>query len=119
MSKSLSGRAFIRVNGVTLISLPGAKMSPGGFERTPVVADVGYVGFTEKPLHAEIECEIVVDADTDILALAEATNATVTFETSNGRVWLMRGGALASPPAYEGSESKASLKYIGHAVENA
>ncbi|MEW6612706.1 MAG: phage tail tube protein [Pseudomonadota bacterium] len=117
MAKIFSGRAFIRVNGQTLISMPGAKLNPGGFERKPVVADVGFVGYTETPVHGEVECDIAVASDTDLIGMMNATMATVTFETGDGRVYLLRDAALAAPPAYESGDSKASLKFIGAAVE--
>lgn len=115
--KQFSGRAFIRINGATLISMPGAKMNPGGLERKPIVADAGFVGYAETPVHGEIECDIAVANDTDLMAIAKDTDATITFETGDGRVYLMRGASLASPPSYESADSKASLKFIGHAIE--
>ena len=117
MSKVFSGRAFIRVGGVTLISMPGAKLNPGGVERSPIMADVGFVGFVEKPVHGEVECDIAVASDTDLMALGKTTNATVTFECSDGRTYLLRDAACAAPPNYESGDAKASLKFIGNVVE--
>ena len=120
MASKYLGRAFIRVNGETLASLPGtAKLNPGGVERTPVVGDFGHLGYTEKPISSEIECEIAVGATTDLAALNKTTDATVTFEADSGNVWIMRNAAMAMPVSVQSGDGKASIKFFGSAVEQA
>lgn len=120
MATKYLGRAFIRVNGATIASLPGsAKLNPGGVERTPVTGDFGFLGYTEKPVHGEIECEIAVNADTDLAALNGTVDATVTFEADTGQVWVMRNAALAAPANVQSGDGKAALKFIGSAIEAA
>lgn len=112
------GRVYIRVNGQTIPSLPGsAKLNPGGVERTPVVGDYGFLGFTEKPVHGEIECDIAVSASTDLAALNDTTNASITFEADSGQVWIMRGAALAAPVNIQSGDGKAQVKFIGSEIE--
>ncbi len=112
------GRAFIRVNGVSVASLPGtAKLSPGGLERTPVTGDHGYLGHTAKPVHSEVECDIAVDANTDIQALNDTEDATITFECDSGQVYIVRNAASATPAAMQSGDGKASLKFIGAPAE--
>lgn len=120
MAKQILGRAFIRVNGMSLASLPGsAKLNPGGVERTPVTGDAGYLGWSEKPVHGEIECDIAVSADTDIIGLNSTTDATLTFECDTGQVFVMRGASLAAPVSLQSGDGKAQLKFIGAAAEQA
>lgn len=117
-SKQLFGRAFIRVNGQTIASLPGSsKLNPGGVERSPVNGDFGFLGFSEKPVNAEVECDIAVDSTTDIVALNRTIDATITFEADTGQVWVMRNAALAAPVSLQSGDGKASIKFIGSAVE--
>lgn len=116
--KQILGRAFIRIDGQTIASLPGsAKMSPGGRERTAVLGDFGYLGYSEKPIHGEIECEIAVAADTDIGALNATVNASITFEADTGQVWIMRSAAMASPVSVAAGDGKASVKFIGAEIQ--
>ena len=116
--KKILGRAFIRVNGQTLASLPGsAKLNPGGVERSPVTGDFGFLGYTEKPVHAEVECDIAVSSDTDITALNRTVDASITFEGDTGQVWIMRSASLASPVGIQSGDGKANVKFIGAAVE--
>lgn len=120
MASKYFGRAFIRVNGMTLASLPGsAKLNPGGVERTPVVGDFGHLGFTEKPISGEIECDIAVGPDTDLAALNKTTDASITFEADSGQVWVMRNAAMAMPVNIQSGDGKATVKFIGSAVEQA
>lgn len=112
------GRAFIRVNGRTIASLPGtAKLNPGGVERTPVMGDAGFLGYTEKPVHSEIECEIAVGNDTDLAALQNMVDGTVTFEGDTGQTWIQRKSANAMPIAVASGDGKASVKFIGAPAE--
>ncbi len=116
--KQILGRAFIRIDGQTIASLPGsAKMSPGGRERSPVVGDFGFLGYSEKPVHGEIECDIAVSADTDINALNLTTNASITFEADTGQVWIMRGAAVSTPIGVQAGDGKASVKFIGAEIQ--
>ncbi len=118
MSSKYLGRAFIRANGQTIASLPGtAKLNPGGVERTPVVGDYGMLGYTEKPVHAEVECDIAVGANTDLAALQNMVDGTVTFEGDTGQVWVVRRAATAGPIAVQSGDGKASIKFIGSAAE--
>jgi len=118
MASKYLGRAFIRVNGTTLASLPGsAKLNPGGYERTPVTGDFGFLGYTEKPMHGEVECEIAINGDTDIAAINSTVDATVTFEADSGQVWILRNAANASPVNPQSGDGKATVKFIGAAVE--
>lgn len=113
----LFGRAFIRLDGMTLASLPGTgKINPGGVERTPVVGDAGFLGFTEKPVHGEIECDIAISSDTDVDKINKTTGASVTFECDSGQVYVMRRAAMALPAPVQSGDGKASLKFIGTAT---
>lgn len=117
-SSKYLGRAFIRMNGLSLASLPGtAKLNPGGVERSPVNGDHGHLGYTEKPVNSEIECDFAVGADTDLQALQNMTDGTVTFEADTGQVWIIRKAATAGPIAVQSGEGKASIKMFGTAAE--
>lgn len=117
-SSKYLGRAFIRVNGMNLASIPGsAKLNPGGFERTSVITDQGYKGYTEKPVAAEIECDIAVNADTDLKMLQDCVDATITFEGDTGQVWVVRNAASAGPINIQSGDGKAPVKFFGAPAE--
>lgn len=120
MAGKILGKAFIRVNGMSLASLPGtAKLNPGGHERKPVMGDHGFLGWTETPVHSEVECDIAIDANTDIMTLNKTTDATVTFECDSGQVYIVRSATPATPVGAESGSGKASIKLIGAPAEAA
>lgn len=117
MSKKVLGRAFVRYDGKALPTLPGAKLNPGGKERTPITLENGSVVYTEKLTHAEIEVEVAFGKDTDILALNKITEATITFECDTGQRFIMRNGFCTGPVNLSAGDGKGSLKFAGEAVE--
>ncbi|BCN10086.1 hypothetical protein RPSD_19710 [Ralstonia solanacearum] len=119
MSKQVMGRAYITVDAQRLASVPGtAKLDTGGVERTPQVSDAGGVYYTEKPKQAELECDILITADTNILALNKTTDAVVLFEADSGQKYMVRNGAVATPLNPQAGEGKASLKMFGAPAED-
>lgn len=119
MSKKVLGRAFVRYDGKALPTLPGAKLNPGGTERTPVVLESGEVRYTEKLVNAEIEVEVAIGKDTDILALNKITEATITFECDTGQRYIMRNGFCTGPINLSSGDGKGSIKFAGEAVKQA
>ncbi|EYC52890.1 hypothetical protein AZ34_11865 [Hylemonella gracilis str. Niagara R] len=120
MSKKLLGRAFVRVNGNTLASLPGtAKLRIGGMARTPINGDSGYLGYTEKFVNSEISLEYAVDELTDPIALNDVKDAVVTFEADTGQVWVIRNATASGAEDNEVSsgEGKATIKFFGDAAQ--
>ncbi|AEI76551.1 hypothetical protein CNE_1c11960 [Cupriavidus necator N-1] len=116
--KQVMGRAFITVAGQRLASVPGsAKLNTGGVERTPQVSDAGTVFYTEKPVQSEIECDILITADTDIIALNSTTDAVVLFQADSGQSYMVRNGAMASPLNPQAGDGKASVKMFGAPAE--
>lgn len=113
-----TGRAFIKINGEMLGSVPGAKLSLGNMERSTVMGDSGPLGYTEKYSEPAIECAISHDGDTDLTALGKITGASVTFETDTGRVYILRDAWLKNAIELTASESgEVSLQFAGLSCE--
>lgn len=119
MSKKVLGRAFVRENGKALPTLPGAKLNPGGVERTPITLEDGTVVYTEKMVHAEIEVEVAINGESDIIAMNKVTEATITFEADTGQRFIMRNGFNTGPVNLSAGEGKGTLKFAGEAVKQA
>ncbi|MDR1368486.1 MAG: phage tail tube protein [Candidatus Accumulibacter sp.] len=112
-----SGIAYIRVDGLTLASMPGATLNPGGFTREPVITDSGIVGSIEKPVEARVKCDAAISTEDDLAKIAATVNATITFETSAGATYLVRAAVCAAPPEYSSDSAKASLEFFGKPAE--
>jgi hypothetical protein len=117
MAAQLSGRAYIRHNGNTFRSMDGAKLKPGGIVREPVNSVHGYAGYTEKQTNAEVSCDVVCEANTNLVELNQISGATVTFESSNGAVYLIRDASSTGEMEFDSSTSVASITLFGCAAE--
>lgn len=118
MSGIRLGKAYIKVNGQLLESMPGASIDIGGVERKPVVGNNSVLGYSESPRPAMVECEIAVGQNTSLTDLAKAVDATITFECDTGQTYIVREGFLTEPPkATDGEGGKVPLKYAGQPAE--
>lgn len=108
------GKAFIRVDGALLESMPGAKIDLGGEVREPVVGSNAVLGYASKFKEATLECEISLGPNTNLDALRAIADSTITFECDTGQTWLIRNAWLAEPPVLsEGEGGKVPLKFVG------
>lgn len=113
----LFSRAFISVGGVRQASLPGSlKFSLGGYERSPIMGDVGLLGSTSKLVNSTAEFDIAVGPDTDLVALGNSSSV-ITIEADSGQIFVMRDAELAAPVEVQSGEGKASLKFFGKPME--
>lgn len=82
------GRATIVLNGRTLKTAAGATLDKGGFTKTSVSTDQGYVGVTRafRPSKIECTCPFVKG---DSLADYDFVDAVVTFECDSGQTYVI------------------------------
>ncbi len=112
------GKAFIKVDGKLLESLPGAKIDIGGVERTPVVGATSVHGYAEKLKPATVECEISVSKDTSLADLAKIADATITFECDTGQTYVVRNAFVTDTlQATAEDGGKVPLKFSGPPAE--
>jgi hypothetical protein len=118
MSKKRLGKAFIKVDGKLLESMPGAKIDIGGPVRNPVVGNTQVHGFAESVKESTMECEISVGTDTSLDALRKIEDATITFEADTGQTYVIRNAWLTEPPVVtDGEGGKVPLKFAGPPAE--
>ena len=107
------GRATIKYNGKTLLTEKGAKLNVGGIARKDVVGDEVH-GYSEEMTAPFIDCTINVTKDTDLKALQDITDATVTFEGDIGSVWVLKNAWSSTPPEITAAEGgKCPVKFTG------
>jgi hypothetical protein len=89
------GRAYVRVNGTLLETMPNAKLSNiQGIERTPVEGSAVY-GFMEKVVTPTIESEFAYGPAVSMAALNALVDTTVTFECDTGATFILRNAWTA------------------------
>lgn len=112
------GKAFIKVNGALLESMPGAKLALGGVSRKPVVGANSVHGFSEEVVPGSVECEVSVGKDTKVMDWTKWSDVSVTFECDTGQVFVVRGAFLEEPPELTAQEGgKVPLKLTGQPAE--
>lgn len=89
MSGLRLGTAYIKVDGDLLETMPGAKLSLGGEDRTPVMNFGVMVGYTFKTEHSELTCTLSLRRGFSLQKLQEIRDATVTFEADTGHRYAM------------------------------
>jgi hypothetical protein len=108
------GKAYIKVDGALLETMPGAKLDLGGVLREPVMGNNNVLGYAEKPKESRLECEIAVASGTNLEKLRLATSATITFEADTGQLWSISNAWLTEPPVItDGEGGRVPLKFAG------
>jgi Phage tail tube protein len=111
------GKAFVKMGGLLLESMPGAKLNPGGVKRTPVTTAAGAVHYSEEPVPATIECEIAFSKDTKILDLNKFVG-NITFECDTGQVFVVRDAFVTEPGDITAAEGgKVPFKFAGNPAD--
>ncbi|APB78613.1 TPA: phage tail tube protein [Pasteurella multocida] len=88
MANQYQGVAYVRCNGTEYASADDATLTPGGVTRATVKGSRVY-GYQETPEEATVEATFYNNAETDVLALKDITNATIEFETDVGQTYLL------------------------------
>ncbi len=105
MSKQITGKAVINVDGAVIPTENNAKLNPGGASRNPE-RHGGKTYFTEEEVAPGIECNVLHTKDVDIIALSAIKGATVLFDTDTGHKWILRGATTQNVVELEGGKSK-------------
>ncbi len=112
------GRAFIKMDGSMLETLPGATLKIGGFARNTVVGSNAVLGYSESPEAAELECQISLGAGIALEDFRQAKAVTITFEADTGQTYIMSEAWLTeSPSITQGDDGPVDLKFASKPAE--
>lgn len=117
MSNQVTGKVHISVNGKRLASKEGGKLGFGTVEREAVLGDSGVLGYSEKPTTPYIECTIAHKGDTSLKEFQDITDASITFESDTGKVYMLRNAWNAK--AIEMDRGEVALRFEGMSAEEA
>ncbi len=116
---TVTGRAFIRINGVQQKSRPGATLNLGGINNETVVGDDGVHGPKQSITAPSINFSISHTKETKLAKLSESIDDSITFETDSGAIYIMNPSWLTTPPVLNSQEGTVELNYEGVRVEEA
>ena len=108
-----------RVGGIIYVKIDGAtQRAKGDFtydlgtpKRESVIGADGVHGYKEQPKAAYIEGEITDSQGTDMKALFNAANATVTCELANGKTVVFRQAYYTGDGTVSTGEGAAKIKF--------
>lgn len=104
----IAKKVYIDLPGLgRVFNLPGARFKPKGDTRTPVIADVGVVGYTEEHSVGELTMDIAHKPGLDLVALGKLKDFNVPVQTDGGDFYMMTGAWVAQ--AVEASDGKISI----------
>ncbi|MFG6462260.1 phage tail tube protein [Roseateles sp. DXS20W] len=110
-------RAYIKVDGALLETMPGPKWKLGGSKRTPVVGN-RVLGYSEMTEPGELECELVLTQGMSLAALKDITDATLTIEADTGQTYVGRNAFVTDAlEVTSGDGGKVALKFACDPLE--
>jgi len=113
MTTQFTGTCVIRMDGLSLQSKEKAKLDIGGKERMPIYADHVLVGFSEKPIAAKVTATLAHSASTDLIAIRDARNVSIDFETDSGVIFLIAGAFATKSPELTAGEGDVDVEFMG------
>jgi hypothetical protein len=109
----IAGIAYIKVDGTQLPLKGSFTVSPSRFERN-MMAGQDYVhGYSENPRVPFIEGDISLTPEVSIETLDAITNATVTAELANGRVYVLSGAVCKSAHELNTKDGQVRVRFEG------
>ncbi len=111
------GRAFITVAGKRFNTKEGASLKFGGVSREAVIGDGGVAGHQEKLEAPQVDCAIIHTADISLKEIQDIKDATISFDTDNGKSFVITNAF--SGPVPELSRDGVKATFIGDQCKEA
>lgn len=108
MAERIAGVAYLKANGRQYPLRGNFTVSPSRFERGGIAGQDGVHGYSENPRVPYIEGDLSTTGDLSIAELDAITDATVTAELANGKVYVLRSAWTKS--AHEVNTHDGSVK---------
>lgn len=109
MGKKVAGTVFIKADGAQFTVTGGVECPLSNVKRESVAP--GF--FKEEDRVPYVQATVVDDPDLPIAQITGATDATITAEFGNGRVYVLSGAYLVDEPAAKGDDGTIDLKWEG------
>lgn len=103
----------VQVNGVVYDAKGNFTYNLGRPMRETIIGADGKHGFKETPQPAFIEGEFTDRGTLDLNALVTITNATVTLELANGKVFVLRDAWFAAEGTGNTEEGNIGVRFEG------
>lgn len=115
--KRVAGVIEVRVNGDLLRAAGDFSYNPGQPKRDAMIGATGVDGYSEKPQVPFIEGDIRHTGRTNIMALCNITDATITLSLANGHGMVLRNGWYAGEGTGNTGEGTFGARFEGLSAE--
>jgi hypothetical protein len=112
------GKAEVSSDGQRLLVDDASKLNLGGVKRNTVKGTEVY-GYAEEAQESSVEVNVFIGADTDLDAINNTTDATITFKCDSGQCWVLPHAWLESPveAGAKNTGGQAQLKFVAAKAE--
>jgi hypothetical protein len=110
------GKVVIKVDGITLETMPGSTFDPGGDMRETQVGANEVLGATEKKKQSRVECTVSIRAGVSTQQLHKSM-ASILVTGDTGQVWAIAQAWSLEPPVIDTDKGTARLIYEGTPAE--
>lgn len=107
----IGGLLFVKIDGRQVRVRGKFTFGTGVSKKEAVVGLDGVHGYKEMPQVAYLEGEISDTSETDILALQNLRDGTVTFEYGSGKAWALRNAWHAGDNVIDLEEGSAQVRF--------
>lgn len=109
----IAGTCYVKVNAKVMTLGGTVTVSPSSVEREGKAGLSGVVGYVEKPRVPYIEVEAMTDPATKASDYDDITDATVTAELANGRVYILRNAWSTAASEINAAEGTFTKRFEG------
>lgn len=117
MSRQITGRATIQVDGERLLAENAATLNIGGASREAMMGGGEVQGYQETDEAPSLSVTVRHTADLSLKKLGAITDATVFFETDTGKQFILRSAFTTNPIALETGAGNVRLEMSAHQVD--
>lgn len=110
MGQKVAGTVYIKANGVQFTVTGGVEVLLGDRKRESIAP--GF--FKEEDLVPFVKATIVDAPDLPIKQIMADTDATITVEFKNGRVYVLSGAYVVDEPTAKGDDGTIDIQWDGN-----
>lgn len=108
---AIAGIAYLKANGKQYNLRGNLNISIGQFQRETVTGQDGVHGYTEMPKAAFIEAELSDSGELSLEEIGAITDATITAELINGKVYLLQQAWCMMPPDLNAADGSMTVRF--------
>ena len=116
-NNKIAGVCYLKVDGAQYALRGSLKVSPDDIEREGIAGQDGVHGYKETPRVPSISGDISDKGGLSLEALRNITDATVTAELANGKVYTLRNAWTKAAHELDTAKGQVSVTFEGMKCE--